>query len=222
MFNSEIGSQVAWLIPAAMILGFGVRLVRAQRPPRCSPGSRSGWAGGVVTGLTFSLMAGIFHPYYTVALAPAIAALRRHRAHVLWRHRDSHLAAGLLAAATAFTATWTFSLLARDGLAALARYVVLVGGLAAAIGLFVVGALPRRFGIAVATAAIVTALAGPTAYSLATAATPHTGSIPSAGPSGVAGGFGGGPMGAPRVVGRRPAVVRPPAGSSTGARRATP
>ena len=32
-----------------------------------------GWL--VVTGATFSLMAGIFHPYYTVALAPAIAAL---------------------------------------------------------------------------------------------------------------------------------------------------
>ena len=29
----------------------------------------------LVTGLTFSYMAGIIHPYYTVALAPAIAAL---------------------------------------------------------------------------------------------------------------------------------------------------
>ena len=32
-----------------------------------------GWL--VVTALTFSLMAGIFHAYYTVALAPAIGAL---------------------------------------------------------------------------------------------------------------------------------------------------
>ena len=41
----------------------------------------------------------------------------------------------------------------------------------------------------VASAAIVAGLAGPAAYSLATAATPHTGSIPSAGPS--SGGLGG-------------------------------
>ena len=54
-----------------------------------------------------------------------------------------------------------------------------------------------------AAAALITALAGPTAYSLATAATPHTGSIPSAGPSGAAAGFGGGPMGA-RMGGQAP------------------
>jgi hypothetical protein len=142
-------------------------------------------------------MAGIFHPYYTVALAPAIAACVGIGAHVLWRHRDSHVATGLLAAATAFTATWTFSLLGRTDWQPWLRYVVLVGGLTAAIGLFVVRSLPRRVPIAVAAAAVITALAGPTAYSLATAATPHTGSIPSAGPSAAAGGFGGGPIGAP-------------------------
>ena len=196
MFNSEIGSQVAWLIPAAMILGVGsVWFARSDRRLLAGLTLWLGW--GVVTGLTFSLMAGIFHPYYTVALAPAIAACIGIGAHVLWRHRDSHVAAGLLAAATAFTATWTFSLLGRTDWQPWLRYVVLVGGLAAAIGLFVVRALPHRVGIAVAAAAIITALAGPTAYSLATAATPHTGSIPSAGPSGAAGGFGGGPMGAP-------------------------
>jgi 4-amino-4-deoxy-L-arabinose transferase-like glycosyltransferase len=49
--------------------------------------------------------------------------------------------------------------------------------------------LPRRVGLAVASVAVVAALAGPATYSLATAATPHTGSIPSAGPS--SSGFGG-------------------------------
>ena len=54
--------------------------------------------------------------------------------------------------------------------------------------------LPPRIASAVATAALVAGLAGPAAYSVATAATPHTGSIPSAGPSS-AGGFGPGPGG---------------------------
>src|SRR4029079_14765227 len=145
---------VAWLIPAAMILGVGsVWFARSDRRLLAGLTLWLGW--GVVTGLTFSLMAGIFHPYYTVALAPAIAACVGIGAHVLWRHRDSHVATGLLAAATAFTATWTFSLLGRTDWQPSLRYVVLVGGLTAAIGLFVVRSLPRRVGIAVAAAAVI-------------------------------------------------------------------
>ena len=37
-----------------------------------------------MTGLTFSFMQGIFHAYYTVALAPAIAALVGMGAVLLW------------------------------------------------------------------------------------------------------------------------------------------
>jgi hypothetical protein len=47
---------------------------------------------------------------------------------------------------------------------------------------------------AVAAAALVLTLAGPTAYAVETATTPHTGSIPSAGPA-TTSGFGGGPGG---------------------------
>ena len=52
------------------------------------------WGGWLlVTALTFSFMAGIFHAYYTVALAPAIAALVGIGAWLLWRRRDSLVAA---------------------------------------------------------------------------------------------------------------------------------
>jgi 4-amino-4-deoxy-L-arabinose transferase-like glycosyltransferase len=44
------------------------------------------WGGWlVVTGLTFSLMAGIIHPYYVVVLAPPIAALVGLGGAVAWR-----------------------------------------------------------------------------------------------------------------------------------------
>jgi 4-amino-4-deoxy-L-arabinose transferase-like glycosyltransferase len=194
MFNSEVGSQVAWLIPAAMILGAGA-LWFARRDRQVLTGLILWLGWGLVTGLTFSLMAGIFHPYYTVALAPAIAACIGICAHVLWRHRHHLVASALLAAATAFTATWTYSLLGRIDWQPWLRYAVLVLGLAAALALFGLRHLPRRVGVAVAAAALISALAGPTAYSLATAASPHTGSIPSAGPSASATGFRGGPMG---------------------------
>ena len=56
------------------VAGPGRRRPRAaHRPRRAALLLWGGWL--VVTGLVFSLMAGIFHAYYTVALAPAIAAL---------------------------------------------------------------------------------------------------------------------------------------------------
>ena len=46
------------------------------------------WGGWLlVTGLTFSFMAGIIHPYYTVALAPAVGALVGLGVVTLWRDR---------------------------------------------------------------------------------------------------------------------------------------
>ena len=48
------------------------------------------WGGWLlVTAVTFSFMAGIFHAYYTVALAPAVAALVGIGAWLLWQHRSS-------------------------------------------------------------------------------------------------------------------------------------
>ncbi len=48
------------------------------------------WGGWlVVTGLAFSLGQGIIHPYYTVALGPAIGALVGIGAHTAWQHRPS-------------------------------------------------------------------------------------------------------------------------------------
>jgi hypothetical protein len=95
-----------------------------------------------------------------------------------------------LCGATAITAVWSYVLLARSpDWHPWLRYAVLLAGLAAAAGLLLVGRLPRTARLAVAGTAIVAALAGPLAYSLNTAATPHTGAIVSAGPA-VADAFG--------------------------------
>src|SRR5262249_31115184 len=71
------------------------------------------------------------------------------------------------------------------------KYVVATFGFAAALMIVGVRHLPRRVATAVAVVALLSGLTSPAAYSLATASTPHAGSIPSAGPS--AGGFGGTP-----------------------------
>ncbi|HST83112.1 MAG TPA: glycosyltransferase family 39 protein [Kineosporiaceae bacterium] len=196
MFNSEMGGQIAWLIPAALIL-LVAGLWITRRAPRTDQ-TRAAfliWGGWLlVTGLIFSFMQGIFHAYYTVALAPAIAALIGIGATTLWKQR--HTAAMLILAGTVVvTALWSYTLLARsESWHPWIKYTVLITGLIAAAGLALGSRLDRRLLAIVAATAVFSGLAGPAAYSISTAATPHTGSIVSAGPtvSGGSGGFGGG------------------------------
>jgi 4-amino-4-deoxy-L-arabinose transferase-like glycosyltransferase len=194
LFGTDMGTQIAWLLPAAGIgLAAGLWLTYRAGRTDLTRAALLLWGGWlVVTSVVFSFAQGILHPYYTVALAPAVAALVGIGATGLWRHRDRPGATGVLSGATALTAIWSFVLLDRDPTwLPWLRYAVLVFGLLAA-GLLMFGELSSRVAILGAATAIAVALAGPAAYSLATAAVPHAGAIPSAGPST---GFGGGPPG---------------------------
>jgi 4-amino-4-deoxy-L-arabinose transferase-like glycosyltransferase len=208
MFSTPVGGQISWLIPAAAIL-LAVGLVLRRRAPRTDlrRAAYVVWAGWlVVTMLTFSLMAGIFHEYYTVALAPAIAAVVGMGAVEAWKHRASRLGSTTLAAAVGATAAWSFVLLSRTDWQSWLRVVVLALGLASALLLLAISRLGRRWVPAVVATALVATLAGPAAYSLQTVSTAHTGSIVTAGPStgrvgpggGPGGGFGGRRGGFPR------------------------
>jgi 4-amino-4-deoxy-L-arabinose transferase-like glycosyltransferase len=196
LFGSEIGGQVAWLLPAALAL-LVAGLVALGRAPRTDlrRGALLTWGSWlVVTGLTFSFMAGIFHAYYTVALAPAIAALVGIGGGLLWQRRGTTWARIVLALVLAGTAVWSFVLLDRsaDFLPGL-RWIVLVAGLVTGLGLLVVDRVGRAVAATVVAVGVLAALGGPAAYAVQTAGTAHTGSIPSAGPTVSGGtGFGGG------------------------------
>jgi 4-amino-4-deoxy-L-arabinose transferase-like glycosyltransferase len=203
MFSSEVGGQVAWLLPAALLLlGLGLWfVVRSGRGWRTRPETAALVLWGLwllVTGLTFSLMAGIFHAYYTVALAPAIGALVGIGAHQLWRHRDSAVAVVGAVVVLASTAAMAVVLLDRSStfLPWLAPAVVALTTVVC-LGLLAVRFVPRRLrhraGVALAVGGLVAMLAGPAAYAVDTATTPHTGSIPTAGPETTRSGPGGGP-----------------------------
>jgi 4-amino-4-deoxy-L-arabinose transferase-like glycosyltransferase len=199
LFGSDMGTQIAWLLPAALV-GLAAGLWLTHRAPRTdlTRAALLMWGGWlVVTAVVFSFAQGILHPYYTVALAPAIAALVGIGASGLWRHRGRAGVSGVLAGGTALTAIWAFVLLGRDAdWHPWLRYAVLVAGLFAA-GMLMFGDLSRRVALLGAALALAAVLAGPAAYSVATAAAPHTGAIPSAGPSSTGGfGGGGGPGGA--------------------------
>lgn len=197
MFNSEIGGQISWLLPAALILLVaGVVLTRKAKRTDLTRASFLAWGGALLmTALVFSYMAGIFHQYYTVALAPYVAAVVGMGATVLWEERGKVWASLTLAGALTASAAWGYVLLNRtsDYLPWL-RWLVLVGGLVGALGLIFVTRLGRHLALAAAGLGFVAAVAGPTAYTLSTVNTGHSGSIVTAGPAGAStmGGPGGG------------------------------
>jgi len=202
LFNDVMGGQASWLLPAALlalVAGLAWRL-GAPRTDRTRAALLLWGSWLVVSGLVFSFSAGVIHTYYTVALAPAIAALVAIGAVVAWRRRGQFAVRALLALGVVVTAVWSIVLLGRTPSWEpwLAPLIGVAGGVAA-IGLLMPARVVRRLGAATAVIALVACLAGPVAYSAQTIGTAHTGSVPSAGPSsaGVGGGPGaGGPSGA--------------------------
>ena len=119
-----------------------------------------------------------------MALAPAIAAAIGIGATMLWRNRSDVRAATALAGAVLVTTILAAVLLSRHGdWLPWLRAAVAVGGVGA--GRAAAGrpvGCPAPSPAAVAALALVACLAAPAAYSVATAATPHSGAIPSVGP----------------------------------------
>ncbi|MBM4794558.1 glycosyltransferase family 39 protein [Streptomyces sioyaensis] len=162
LFSADMGGQISWLLPAALILLVAAVCVlwRARRAVAAEQAAQRAeflvWGGALLMTFTiFSFMSGIFHQYYNIALAPYIAALVGMGAALLWR-RGGRLAALVLAGTVAVTAGWSFVLLNRspEWLPWL-RWTVLVLGLLAAAGLPAAVGLPAtaRAGVLQRTAA---------------------------------------------------------------------
>ncbi|WP_424918842.1 ArnT family glycosyltransferase [Streptomyces sp. wa1064] len=204
MFNSEIGGQIAWLLPAALILlAAGLWLTRKAARTDSARAAFVAWGGALImTAAVFSFMAGIFHQYYTVALAPYVAALVAMGVTVLWEERGAWWPRAVLAGTVVVTVVWAYVLLGRtpDYLPWL-RWAVLAAGLVGALGLLVAGRFGGR-GLAAAVVGLsfAASLAGPAAYTVSTLNSGHQGSIVTAGPSagfGTGGPGGGGGRGGP-------------------------
>nr|WP_037182710.1 glycosyltransferase family 39 protein [Rhodococcus fascians] len=202
LFGSEMGIQISWLIPAALVaLVFG--LIARGRAPRTDllRASLVLWGGWfLVTGSIFSYMSGTIHPYYTVALAPAVAGMVGTGGYALWIARESVWARLGLASMMLAAGGWAWVLLHRnaDWLPAL-KWILLLGTVVAAVAILGAG----RFRVLAVIAALVGSIAGlggGASYAIATSSTVHSGSIPTAGPvgavsdSGMGGGTPGGGM----------------------------
>lgn len=198
MFQETVGGQIGWLIPAAIVLLVAGILLRGRAsrtdPERAALVLWGGWM--LVTGLVFSFMRGIFHQYYTVALAPAVAGTVGLGAVMVWRARERMWVRLAAALAVALSAAAAILLLSRTpDFVPWLRWVVLVVGVMATPALLI--PRPRGLAVAAAVAAALTALAGPVAYSLQTIGTAHSGGIVLAGPKAGSGDFPFGPPPAP-------------------------
>ena len=216
MFGTSFGGEVSWLLPSALILlGAGLWFTRREARTSRTRAALVLWGGWLlVTAGILSFMGGTVHPYYAVALAPAIAALAGIGSVELWRGR-AHLPARIvLAAAVLAASAWSAALLGRDAtwLPWIRVAVVVLGVLAAAVLLLRLDslqAIPARLRrAATVTVLTVTLLAGglgSTAWTFATAAQPHSGSIPTSGPTASA-------MGGPGGTGGRTGFGREASG----------
>jgi 4-amino-4-deoxy-L-arabinose transferase-like glycosyltransferase len=198
LFGPSMGVEASWLLPAALIgLAAGVWFTRRTARTATVRAGLLLWGGWLlVTGAVFSYMDGTVHPYYTVALAPAVAALVGVSVAELWRGREFLAPRIVLAIMAAVTGVWAFILLDRtpDWLPAL-RWIVLAGSVVVA-AIVAVGA--HRLGRAVvvlATAAALFGLAAPTAFSIYNITHEHNGPGTMSGPSRGFGFGGGGPGG---------------------------
>jgi 4-amino-4-deoxy-L-arabinose transferase-like glycosyltransferase len=230
LFNSQLGGQIAWLLPLALV-GLPVGLWVHRRGGRTDRARAAYVLWGVwalVHVVVFSFSLNLFHPYYASALAPAVAALAGGGLVELWsRWRRSSVAALLLAAAVFGTGVLAFVLLRRTPqFAPWLAWVVLAASSAfcvALIGSRLRGRISSRLALALASCGVVAVLAAPTAYSLATIGHSTTGSNPTAGPAGAGADFAG-PPGAGRAGGPPPGalgrggVFGPPPGAFAGGR----
>jgi 4-amino-4-deoxy-L-arabinose transferase-like glycosyltransferase len=217
MFGDAFGTEISWLLPAALIaLAGGLWITRRAARTDLVRAGLLLWGGWlVVTALVFSYMSGTTHPYYAVALAPAIAGLIGIAVHLCWQRRTELVARAVLAAMTAATGAWDYVLLGRTPeFLPWLRFVVLALGLATAVVLMVGVRRMGRLAPAVILAVVLALGLGSTAYAGATAAQTHSGSIPTSGPSSSAMGGGAGAGGS--GDGRGGPGGTPPGQSTTG------
>ncbi len=217
LFNDLLGGQASWLLPTSLLALVAGLVWRGRRSrtdrKRAAFLLWGGWL--LVTGAVFSFSSGVIHTYYSVALAPAIAALVGMGGGMFWRNRHRMVARIIGSVSMVVSAVWAYALLERTpAYLPWLRPVILVAGALGAVALVAAPFVPRmtrHLTVAAIGLGLVAGLSGPIAYTATTLATSHTGSVPSAGPAVSGGGFGGG--GAPGAAGGAPGL-----GGATGER----
>ncbi len=206
LFNSQLGGQIAWFLPLAVV-GLVAGLASRLRAPRTDVARAAFLMWGLwlaVHAIVFSFMSGVIHSYYAVAMAPAVGALVGGGVVALWRARERLPWAGVtLGLAMVGSAGVAMTLLDRTPSFMPGLGLVVLAVTAATVPLFAIRATGSRVRVQVAAVALGIAmlLAGPAAYAVSTMQTAYSGGDPSAGPASTASSSFGGPGGQAAPVG---------------------
>jgi 4-amino-4-deoxy-L-arabinose transferase-like glycosyltransferase len=199
LFSGEFGFEIGWLLPAAL-LAVPLVLISRGRAPRTDLVRGGvilfgGWI--VVDGLVLSFMHGMVHPYYCLSLAPAVAGMFAIGIHEMWVKRATRLGRIGLGAMLLSTGVWSWWVLQQNAawLPALRWTILALSVVATAVLVVALVKSRARYAVAALAVALVVALAGSAAYTIATIGQPHSGGSPLVGPA-EAHGHDGGPGGA--------------------------
>ncbi len=203
LLNDVMAGQASWLLPASglVLVGGLIWRGRAPRTDRIRTALLLWGSWLVVSAAVFSFSGGIIHTYYTVALAPAIAALTGIGAVLLWQRREQPVARAGMATLIVITAGWAALVLHRTpSWESWLTPLLALSTAVAVLGLTVPLGLRRRLASPTAAAAVIACLAAPAAYTAQTITTAHSAGLISAGPtaSDTLAGFRSGPGVAPR------------------------
>ncbi|MFF3223296.1 ArnT family glycosyltransferase [Nocardia suismassiliense] len=192
LFTGEIGFEISWLLPAAL-LAFGIVLASRWRAPRTDLMRGAAMVFGlwlIIDGIAFTTMQGGMHAYYTLAIGPAVAATFALGVHEVWRRRDEAFGRIAAAALVLATAGWAFVLLQRNSeWLPWLRWMLLTVAVLATLGLLagtfpaVARRLRTRTTSVLVIVGVLAGLGGSTAYAAATLPQAHVGGSPTVGPT---------------------------------------
>lgn len=184
IFNESFGPNIAWLIPVALI-GGGLVIWLLRRAPRRNK-ERVGallWLGWLLIHIViFSMTSGTIHPYYVVAMAPAVAALVGIGAPYIWQaYTRRTKVAWILPLSIALTTILSIIMLDYSNYWPWLMWLVMIAGGIATILTLLPLSQTKRLKQIILGLAITAGMAAPIVFSVSTVATAHSGSIPTAG-----------------------------------------
>ena len=200
MFNDEFGPNIAWFMPTALIGAVTVFFkLRKKERTNIQFGITAFWLIWLLTHMfIFSMTSGTIRPYYVVVLAPAIAALVGISLPLIIQLHKNNKNTWLLPMTVMLTALTAAIILSMGGLTGM-MWVILVLGVISSLLLILaknghrigqdpqVGDARQAILLKVGSVlSVITVLATPIYYTIATVTQTHVGSIPTAGPSSTA------------------------------------
>ncbi|MCI2170707.1 ArnT family glycosyltransferase [Schleiferilactobacillus perolens] len=186
IFQTELGPQISWLLPTALIgfvSAFAYYFDRKRKWWQLTLQQKhlGYWLAWLVPVGGFFSIASFFHPYYTIMLAPPIAALGGIGLYTMfkqfsgsWKKWTTYLLPLAIAATVALQA-WYLTLYYT-----IAPWLLIIAGLVVIAGLLATRL--RRFRKTMVGATLITILAAPGFWSLTPTLAAESAGIPTAGP----------------------------------------